>query len=328
MSEALYERYKDALRRGHLASLRGRHDAALSAYLEAATIAPERALPHVSIGAVSLRLDRPAEALTAFDSALERSPGDETALTGRADALVALGRPSEAAATLDGLAVAQETADRHADALDTARRALELAESRSRRQAVERLVARLHEQPGDAPGQAALARALHLLEGTAVAPSETGEASTTGATEAVPGGSGGGAEAGEPGPEAAPPVPEPEPDPLLLVEQAEAAIDAGDAPHARADLLRAAGLFDRAGHSQAALAACYDALALAPDDPDVHLALAGLYLDRGWRSMAADKLHLLGRLAELAGDDATGERVRDLARRRMADDVRVRDLIG
>jgi hypothetical protein len=33
-------------------------------------------------------------------------------------------------------------------------------------------------------------------------------------------------------------------------------------------------------------------------------------------------------MAELSGDDATGERVRDLARRRMADDVRVRDLLG
>jgi len=40
MTEALYERYKEALRRGHVASLRGRPEAALAAYVEAATIAP------------------------------------------------------------------------------------------------------------------------------------------------------------------------------------------------------------------------------------------------------------------------------------------------
>jgi tetratricopeptide (TPR) repeat protein len=79
LSEALYERYKDALRRGHLATLRGRHDAALAAYVEAATIAPERALPHTSIGTVSLRVGRPADALTAFDHALDRAPNDEGA---------------------------------------------------------------------------------------------------------------------------------------------------------------------------------------------------------------------------------------------------------
>ena len=36
MSEALYEQYKDALRRGHVAALRGQLDAAAAAYREAA----------------------------------------------------------------------------------------------------------------------------------------------------------------------------------------------------------------------------------------------------------------------------------------------------
>ena len=36
--EALYERYKDALKRGHVASLRGRLEEALTAYAEAAAI--------------------------------------------------------------------------------------------------------------------------------------------------------------------------------------------------------------------------------------------------------------------------------------------------
>ena len=43
MSEALYERYKDALRKGHVAALRGRHDAALEAYGEASRLAPDQA---------------------------------------------------------------------------------------------------------------------------------------------------------------------------------------------------------------------------------------------------------------------------------------------
>ena len=47
MSDALYERYKEALRRGHVAALRGRDAAALEAYSEAARLAPDRALPLV-----------------------------------------------------------------------------------------------------------------------------------------------------------------------------------------------------------------------------------------------------------------------------------------
>ena len=35
MSEVLYEQYKDALRRGHMAALRGRLDAAAAAYRDA-----------------------------------------------------------------------------------------------------------------------------------------------------------------------------------------------------------------------------------------------------------------------------------------------------
>jgi len=318
MSDALYERYKDALRRGHLATQRGRHDAALAAYVEAATIAPERALPHTSIGTASLRLGHAADALNAFDSALDRSPVDERALAGRAEALVALRRSSEAAATLDALSVAQEADGRPVDALDSARWALELAESRSRRRAVERLVGHLRKVAGDAPVQAALARALHLLERTSVVPPDSEERpavlpETDEATVALM------VAADAPGPSV---------DPLRLIEEAESAIEAGDVDASRDGLLRAARLLDEAGYSDAALDACYEALALAPDDPDLHLVLADLYLDRGWGLLAADKVVLLGRMADLSGDVGTGERVRDLARRRMADDVRVRDLLG
>ncbi len=45
MSGSLYEGYKEALRRGHVAAVRGRLDVALAAYREASRIAPDRALP-------------------------------------------------------------------------------------------------------------------------------------------------------------------------------------------------------------------------------------------------------------------------------------------
>ena len=57
--EALYERYKDALKRGHVASLRGRLEEALTAYAEAAAIAPERSTPHTSAGTALMRRKRP-----------------------------------------------------------------------------------------------------------------------------------------------------------------------------------------------------------------------------------------------------------------------------
>ena len=66
----LYERYKDALRRGHVAALRGRHDAALDAYGEAARDRARTAPCHTSgIAGVLRRLGRPADALAAYDAA-------------------------------------------------------------------------------------------------------------------------------------------------------------------------------------------------------------------------------------------------------------------
>ena len=56
--EALYERYKSALRIGHVAAVRGRHEAAVAAYAEAAALAPDRPLPHASMGRALLHLDR------------------------------------------------------------------------------------------------------------------------------------------------------------------------------------------------------------------------------------------------------------------------------
>jgi len=301
VSEALYERYKDALRRGHVAALRGRLDQAAVAYGEAAALAPDRALPHSSLGGVLLRLGRPAEALAAWTAALDRAAGDEASLAGRADALVALGRPAEAAESLEVLADLLDATGRLGDALDTARRAIELAESRPRRRRLESLARRLRDSTPDDAGQAALDRASRALDVAAFGP---------------PGGSGTG------------PVRAAAIDLGALAAEAEAAIDAGDLALARERLLEVARARAVAGQANAALDACGLALAFAPADPDIHLALVALYLERGWRAAAIEKLALLGRLAELTGDEATTERLRTLVAGRFPGEPRLASLAG
>lgn len=313
MSEVLYEQYKEALRRGHMAALRGRLDAAAAAYREAARIAPDRALPYIGLGGVFTRLGRSDDALAAYAAALERAPSDEGAMRGRADVLAALGRRSEAAETLDRLAAILERDGRLADACDVARRALELAESRGRRRQVESLVARLRTQTGDASAAEALERALGVLEAVpGVTPRPSAEAAT--------------GDDGEAGSEGASPVevaPPQAPDPALLTLAVEDSLDAGDLDEARRCALTAAAGHRTVGQYQAAMDACYQALAILPSDPDAHLLLAELYLDRGWRGPAADKLVLLGRLAQLTGDGATRARLCYLAAARFPDDPRL-----
>jgi tetratricopeptide (TPR) repeat protein len=309
MTESLYEGYKDALRRGHVAALRGRLENALAAYREASRIAPDRALPYVGLGGVLARLHRVDEALAAYRVALDRAPDDEGALRGRADLLAAEGRAAEAATTLDRLAGTLERAGRLADACDVARRALELAESRGRRRLVRALVERLRESSGDPTVADALARAMSVLEVDPAAAPETA---------AVAG------EADEP---VEPPPPKarsvPPPDPVALRRAFEAAIDAGDTDQARKGAVASADAYRTVGQFHAAIDACYEALAIAPADPGIHFALAQLYLDRGWRTLAADKLVLIGRLARLTGDTATQARLCDLVVRRFPDDARL-----
>jgi tetratricopeptide (TPR) repeat protein len=307
MSEVLYERYKDALRRGHVAALRGRLDAAVAAYREAARVAPDRALPYVGLGGVLARLGRSDEALSAYATALERSPRDEGAARGRADVLAALGQRSEAAETLDRLAEVLERDGRLADACDVARRSLELAESRGRRGHVETLVARLREIPGDAAAAEALERAIGVLDTVpGVAPRARKPEDDAGDAETP----------------TAPHIPK-APDPALLTLAVEEALEAGDLDEARRRALIAAAGHRAVGQFHAAMDACYQALAILPSDPDIHLLLAELYLDRGWRGPAADKLVLLGRLAQLTGDGATRARLCYLAAARFPDDPRL-----
>ena len=312
MSEVLYEQYKEALRRGHVAALRGRLEAAAAAYREAARIAPDRALPYVGLGGVLARLGRSDEALTAYAAALDRAPSDEDAIQGRADVLAAVGRRTEAADTLDRLAAILEREGRLADACDVARRSLELAESRGRRRQVEGLVARLRETTGDASATEALERALSVLDSVpGVAPRPTAGAAAMD--------QGAGPDDGELAITMAPLAI----DPALLTLAVEEALEAGDLDEARRRALVAAVGHRAVGQFHAAMDACYQALAILPSDPDIHLLLAELYLDRGWSGPAADKLVLLGRLAQLTGDGATRARLCYLAAARFPDDARL-----
>ncbi len=319
MTEALYERYKDALRRGHVAALRGRHDVALDAYGEASHLAPDRALPFVGIAGVLAGLGRTTDALAAYDAALDRGPADEGALRGRAELLASTGDRVGAAASLDRLATVLDEAGRLSDATDAARRALELAESRGRRDSVRHLAERLRLETPDPAASEALASALRLLAGPAMTPLTAAAGATTDDLAA---------------PVAAPenesdvdaePVAEPVPpfEPGLATERVEVAVAAGD-PSATLELALEASTGHRLGGWQAAaIDACYLALAGNPADPALHLALAELYLDRGWRSIATDKLALLARLSELTGDLATRARICEVASIRLPDEPRL-----
>ncbi len=314
MSEALYERYKDALRRGHVAALRGRPEEALSAYREAIAIAPDRALPYTSLGGVLARSARYDDALVAYDDALALAPRDENALRGRADALVAAGRPVDAAETLDRLSRLFDEEGRLADACDAAREGLELAESRDRRADVEAFVRRLRSEGRDMASTLALGRALEVLREPASHPRSAGTAvADAGSAEAA---------ARDPG-SPAQPVRAIRSDREDLLAAAEAALDGGDLDAVRSTAMAASAAQRRDGLLEAALDTCYQALAVAPADPAIHLALAGLYLDRGWRVPAVDKVILLGRLADLTDDEATHDRLAMLVAERLSDEPRL-----
>ena len=298
MSDAIYERYKEALRRGHVAAERGRLDAALVAYANAAGLAPDRALPHLSMAATLRRLGRNEEALAAYGVAIERAPRDTTALNARAETLLELGRPADAADALDRLAEVQEAGGQVPDACDTTRRALELAESRTRRRTIERLVRTLRDGPQDEAVIGALERAVGVLRLATPAAPAAAEPET--------------------------PLREPAADDAALVlAQAEDSLGMGDDVTTRDLFVRAAIAQRTAGHTDAAIDACYLALAVAPGDPELHVVMAELYLDRGWQAAAAEKLLLLGRLVELTGDLAGRDRLCRVVARSFADDPRL-----
>jgi Tfp pilus assembly protein PilF len=87
-----------------------------------------------------------------------------------------------------------------------------------------------------------------------------------------------------------------------LTDRAEAAVHVGVPAPAVDALLDLAALHARDGRIEAALDACYSAVVFDPDSVALHLMLAQLYAERGWASLADDKLRLLERLAHLDGD--------------------------
>jgi tetratricopeptide (TPR) repeat protein len=324
MSVELYERYMEALRGGHVALSRGQFDAALVAYREAADLATDRASPHAGIGNVHLQQGMPAEALMAYEAALARRPHDEAALDGKARALASTGRRTEAADILDILSEVQEAEGRLADASDTVRRALELAEQKARRRHAQALTRHLRLSLPDLEAEEALSKALLPLDAEEAAALKTRSARTSEAASA--------AEAEVALPAVPPPPPPPavparEPEPLELMAQAEAAVDAGKREAAGAAYLRAATGFHARGLYAAALDACYLGLWSAPADPHLHLRLVELYLALEWDGLAADKLALLGRLSDLDGHDhRTRARIVSLAADHFPDDPRLRSL--
>jgi tetratricopeptide (TPR) repeat protein len=323
MTDAPYERYKEALRVGHVAALHDRLEDALAAYAEAALVAPDRALPLTSRAAVLVRLGRLDDALDAYGAALGLAPRDEAALGGRADALIRARRLAEAAGALDLLAEIQAVSGRLPEACDTARRALELAESKARRRHLADLTELVRDDPGGA-AEAALARALRVLE----EPVQVGP------------------QPSEPPGEAEPAVPEPPADglagpgapgrnptvELVTIDVAaasarlEAAMASDDPPARIRAIVASSRELAAAGLDEAALDAADSALGLAPDDPDLHLVLVELYVARGWRTLAGDKLLLLGRLVELSGDAAVRDRLCAAATRLLPDDSRLAGL--
>ena len=321
MSDVPYERYKEALRVGHVAALHGRLDDALAAYDEAAAVAPDRALPLTSRAGVLVRQGRLDDALDAYGAALGLAPRDESALGGRADALVRAGRPAEAAGALDLLAEVQAVSGRLPEACDTARRALELAESRARRRHLADLTELVRDAPGSA-AEAALARAMRVLEepvqvvqpAAEPAPAAEPNLDDEAAAPATP---------GTDGPTRVQLVPV---DVAVVTTRLEAAMASGDAAGRIGVIVAASRELAAAGLDEAALDAADSALGLAPDDPDLHLVLVELYVARGWRTLAGDKLLLLGRLVELSGDAAVRDRLCAAATRLLPDDSRLAGL--
>jgi tetratricopeptide (TPR) repeat protein len=315
--DELFERYRDTLKRGHVAAAQGRLEEALAAYADAAAIAPDRSTPHTSAGTALLREGHLAEALQRFEVAARLAPGDEAARLGRAQTLAALGRPLEAAGAFDTVADAREAAGDMVGAVDAGARALELAEGRDRRRRLERLTARVAAAGADATADeatlAALERARQALDGMAFAlPRPDG-------IEAVAGDATGAADTdaiGEPVmPEEQKPLPGPFdrilPDAELseLVRAADDAIEAGDTAAAIDRLLDVAAAGRADGRVQAALDACYTGLSLAPDSVDLHLALVALYDECGWTSLAGEKANLLARLVALDDEPVAMRRV-------------------
>ena len=310
MSEALYERYKDALRRGTAASLRGRFDEAIAAYAEAASIAPDRAMPQASLAGVLARTGRISEALAAYEVALSGSP--------RTRRRCAAGRrclPSrDGASTPPRRSIDSRPCSIATGACSRPPMPL-VAPWTGRVTRPPRGRGRVRDpppggrrRPGVRGAQPGARHARRPRDGRRRrrphAYRRRHRVVQVRRTEARPsplGDVGGG-----------------RPD-----RGGGDRLDGGDQDEARRCYLEAAAAQRSIGNLHAAMDSRYQALAVSPAAGDVHLSLTELYLDRGWRTPAADKLVLLGRLVELAGDDLTRPRLCTMAADRFPDDTRL-----
>ena len=266
------ERYRDAMRTGHLAALRGAHEAARRAYRDAARLLPDRAAPYVAIGKIELAAGRPAAALVAFDAAVGRSPRDTTALDGAARALVDLDHPDDAAELLDVLATVLLEQGRQVDAVATVERAMELVGSRWRRTMLEQLRGAQPEQGLELAWLGALAGTIDERDGT---PAHATQAARP-VTDEVRG----------------------------IAERVDAASARGDVPA----LIAGARALAHADRLRAAVDACTDALSVAPENPEVHRTLAAIDRRRGWERAARTRLRIVQRFERIVDDPAELDR--------------------
>jgi tetratricopeptide (TPR) repeat protein len=275
MARPLFEQYKDALRRGHLALLGDELDAALEAYREASALVADRPLPYASMGAVLERLGRAEEALAAYDKAVALAPG-EAMYTEPRESIAASLRSAQALTEASGSHLDVPPRPDLESATDTPAAADDVA--------------------GDEVAGAA----------APVAEPENPAAATWPAIDlpSLP----------------PPPLVGPPPDPAALQAEADGLVDGGDPAAARDLLLLAVAVHRDAGRLDAAIDSCLQLLALRPGDPRVHLAIANLQLDRGWRSVATEKIELLLRLTSLSGDAQAEADVHLLAADRLRDE--------
>lgn len=117
-----------------------------------------------------------------------------------------------------------------------------------------------------------------------------------------------------------PPIVGPPPDTEQLMAEAAALFDAGDTGGSGERMLTAVAVHRTAGRLDAALDVCFQLLAIAPGDPNVHLAIANLQLDRGWTPLAREKIELLLRLTSLTGDTQAEADTHGLASERLRDE--------
>lgn len=277
MSGSVLERYRNALRSGHVAALRGRTADAVIAYEEAASLVSDRAAPHVGLGRVALADGRPDAALAAFATALRCDPADEAALDGHARSLAVVSRRGPDAA--DDEALVRDTAAL-AEAAEEAGDIARLVDAARTFGRADRLGAALDacfSALGSAPTDPDIHRVLaELYRRRGWSEAARHKLELLGRYLAIVD------------------------DPADLDVLADAAEERGDVD----GLLDVARRHSRQARPAAAFDVCQRALALAPNAPSVHIAFAQLRIDDGERGRAIDGLTLLARVIELTDDGA------------------------